>query len=596
MKRLCLFFLLFALLLCSCKKDTQGEESGSAAVRTYQLPTEWTVTRLDKTYHYTVIYDQDTVTLSKDGEAVTSFTLDRSGNVIRRENADGQKLEAVYDADGCLTSTLRRDSNGELRQRIAYDEHGRAVREYTVGVHDKVSLRTFTYGEDGRPLTESQYSDYQSYTYEYHANGEISAKTAYLLDLLPFERLEYDENGRLTWGYGYDKDGNLYTRREFDEDGNVIARYDKDGNPYAVSVGSEEKTYDDNGNLTELKSYNDDGSLRWRDVYEYDRDGNQTAWLQYDSDGNVSYESYMTYDEGVLVKTLERVYDLNTEKLLYTDEFEWDAYGNCTKSNAYDPEGNPISGRTQAFEYIADEWRLTLADVYGPDGELQSRQELTYDKDGNNIGDFYYDGDGNSDGRTEMTYDGSGNNTRTVRYDRNGNESEREEKVYDEHNNLKEYTSYRKGELAGHTVYENSYEYDEAGRIERYGTATLKRSLTYTYENGSGLWKESAAEVDGKVARSCETVYDNNGNPRIERSVDEDFSSRREYEWSEEGALRSYTRYSGEKETLFCRLEAGGYTPCSLTEAQYRRLLELLLVETDEVKYGYYILSEDRWF
>lgn len=591
MKRLFAVLLLFALLLCACETNVQVEESGEGALQTYQLPTEWMVTKYGEVQSYAVSYEGNTVTLTQDGEVLLSFTLDNAGNVIQREEADGSKLEALYDGDGRLTATLLRDADGTPQQRIEYDERGRVVREYTRRRHDKEILREFTYGEDGGLLTEAQYGDVQSCAYEYHANGELAAETGYLLNTLPYYRREYGEDGHLAWEISYDKEGKVSYRYEYDEEENFVAKYDGDGHLYVND--REETIYDENGRRTEYKYYNDDGTLYERYEYDYDEAGREVSWRHYYSDGTLSREVFRTYNQaGVETKSVMKNYSLTTGELLDSTETEYDEAGNQIRYTAYDGEGNFSSRTERAYEYICGAWHMTRQTAYDGEDSLWFWEEMTYDEKGNNTAELTYDADGSLSVRIENIYDERGNRTEHIRYDGQGKVFYREVSVWDEQNNLQEYTDYNgDGSVSVHTVWENSYAYDEAGRVVRYGNAAVSCRMTYTYESGSGLQRETARDGNGETIRSCETVRDNNGNPRIVQREDWDYESRFEYEWSPEGGLRSYVRYSRDK-TEMIRLNASGYTACTLTEAQYRALLELLLEALDPSK-TVYILSAD---
>lgn len=584
MKKLCLFLLLFALLstlLCACKQDVQEEESGAPVFQTYHLPTEWTVSSYRETRKYVLSYEGGTATVTEDGKLLLRVTLDENGNAVAREDADGPLLEAIYDADGRLAETLLRDRSGDVQQRTVYDRDGRAVREYTRGLYDLISLREITYGEGGEPAAEQRYSYCESHAYEYHANGALAAETTYLLDALPYERCEYDEAGSLTWKYRYDKHGNVSVRFKYDEEGKIAEEYDAEGNLYVNPL--EEKIFDDDGNLTEYNYYDSDGSLVWREAYEYDGDGKQIAHRTYDGEGILSLEQVMTYDEaGVLQKTEEVSYDSSTGEFQYASVFEWDSFGNNTKATVCDEDGNVNTVAVREYQAIGNKWYMTLELTYDGAGVLQSRQESTYDGAGNTTSALFYDADGTLSSGTESTYDEAGNVIeRITRY--KFFPTTREVYVYDEQNHVTEYTSYNEdGSIDGHVLHENTYAYDDAGRPVRFTTAVLKQHLTYAYKDSNGLRTETCTDGDGNVVHTYETVYDGNGNPRILQRTEQGSEERYEYEWNPEGGLMTFVRsYADRKEAA--RLEAGNYAACSLTEPQYRQLLELLLTETGAI-------------
>lgn len=575
--------LVLPLCLSACGKDVQETESGAPALQTYLLPTEWTMTEDGVTRSYALSYDGTTATVTRDGETVLRVAVDENGNVIQREEAGGAVLTAVYDADGYLTDTLLRDADGKLRQRTVYGRDGRAVREYTCERFNEVTLREFTYGEDGELLTETRYGTYGYHTFAYHANGERAAETVYLLDLLPYYRQEYDENGKMTWEISYDKDGNISHRYEYDAEGKIAAEYDAEGNLYVDE--RKEEIYDENGNRTESRRYNEDGTLYERYEYDYDESGNEIAWRHYDGDGTLSREVFRTYDEaGVEKKSVIKNYRLTTGELLDTTEMEYDEAGNQIRYTAYDGEGNLSSRTEMAYAFIGGAWHMTLRVAYNGEGSLWFRDELTYDEKGNNTASVSYSADGTLTVRTETTFDERGNQIEHVSYDEQGNAFYREVSVYDEQNNLLEQTDYNGEEISSHTVCENHYEFDDAGRLTGESRASVEARYTYTYKDGSGLRTETCTDGDGNVVRTYETVYDGKGNPRILQRNEDGFERRYEYEWNEEGGLLSRVRYSGDKE-VFSRLEVSEHTACTLTEAQYRRLLELLFTAMDEARW-----------
>lgn len=581
MKKLLTSVLLFALLvsLCACGKDVREEESGGEALQTYRLPTEWTVTDDARSRVFTVSYEGSTATLTTEGEVILTVTLDEAGNAVYRKEADGSELTAVYGADGKLAETLLRSEGGAVKQRTVYDEHGRAVKEYTQGRYGEASLREFTYGEDGELLTEARYGSYGYHTYEYHANGERAADTVYMLDFLPYCREEFDENGNQTWKSYYDEDGNVSFRYEYDAEGNIKAKYDKDGSLYVDE--REETVYDENGNLTEYKYYNDDGTLYERYEYDYDENGNEIAWRHYYIDGTLTREVFRTYDEtGILTKTVQKDYR-DSGELIDSFEIEYDEAGNQTLYTAYDAEGNLSSRSEMKHEFIGGKWVLTRYTSYDGDGSLLFRQEMTHDERGNETASLTYDADGTLSTRTEMTYDERGNLTESANYDADGKVFHREVTVYDEQNNPLEQTVYNGEEITSHIVCENRYEYDDAGRLVGESRAAVEGRYTYTYKEGSGLWTETCTDGDGNVVHTYETVYDGSGNPKIEQRTAGERERRFEYEWSEAGELLSRVWYYGADKEVITRMKTEGHVEQELTEAQYRRMLTLLLDTID---------------
>lgn len=588
--------LILPLCLCACKKDTQGTESGTPALQIYRLPTEWTVTRFGKAVQYDVSYDGNTATVTKDGELVLRFTLDGSGNVVHREDADGSVLTAVCDGDGRLTETLLRSRKGELQRRTVYDEHGRAIREHSLRRYDAFSLREYTYGDSGELLTETQYSNFKSYAYEYHEDGSLAAETKLWMDAFPYERREYDGNGVLTQQYKYDEDGNVSRRYTYNAEGELTAEYDADGN---LSVEHRrEEAYDENGNLTEYFYYASDGSLYARYEYDYDERGNQTARRTYSGEGVLSGETRMTYDEnGVLTTTVETLYDQLTGEFFYHSTFEWDAYGNDTKVTVRDEEGTVTTVVEREYERIGGDWYMTFERTYAGEGTLQSRQETTYDENGNLLTNLLYTVNDTLYSRTENTYNEQGKVTDHTRYfEVDGDVFYREVSVYNLQGDLQEYTHYNAdGSLFSHTVYENSYEYDGEGRVTSAKRAAVSNRLTYAYESGSALTKVTCRDEDGNVVYTKETVRDNNGNPRIEQLTEEGYELRYDYEWSPEGGLLTFVRSdtgSDGVKTEIARLEAGGHVECTLTEVQYRQLLTLLLEATGAAYTPIYTITD----
>lgn len=258
------------------------------------------------------------------------------------------------------------------------------------------------------------------------------------------------------------------TRVEFDRDGRLRKEtfYSADGKVSSIT----EYAYDENGLLTEEKK-TVRGSVFSRDVYEYDENGNQTAYISYDGDGKAqskwetAYDAdgnviaSLSYTDGKLDGKFEYAYDENGREMMWK-WYDPDGRETVRVETAYDANGR----KSTVARYESGEFRLYNEYVYSPEGwltEIASYDEdgvrsvietHTYDENGNQTGEAYYDGDGGVYSRCEYVCDETG---RTVQED-----------------------NYYYGEYCGGFI----WEYDEYGHVTKEISYAADREISSVYE------------------------------------------------------------------------------------------------------------------
>lgn len=154
----------------------------------------------------------------------------------------------------------------------------------------------------------------------------------------------------------YDKDGKLLSNTDC---GLLYEEYIYDSNGYCIRIDSKWKyentvyfynilTNDSYGNILRDEEYDDNGKLSRVTVYEYDSNGNNTSSVHYDSDGNMTSKFTDTYNGSL--RTEGCAYD-DRNRLVSRTEYEYDGYGNITKSTHYDEDGSVSHTTTYENEY-----------------------------------------------------------------------------------------------------------------------------------------------------------------------------------------------------------------------------------------------------
>ena len=177
------------------------------------------------------------------GENVTSYTYDSQNRVTKMTDPMGMSESYVYDDAGNMIQ--KTDRNGTVL-KYDYDAMNRITKEYAkVGTSEVIKS---TYKYDGRNnLVEMN-------------NGESAISMFYSERNLLNKTYLYQNSERYDIYCNYDKRGQVYDK--------YIYKYKSSGDE---KLAGYKYTYDNNGNVTNIK-YNGDGSSIYNDleVYTYD--------------------------------------------------------------------------------------------------------------------------------------------------------------------------------------------------------------------------------------------------------------------------------------------------------------------------------------
>ena len=176
-----------------------------------------------------------------------------------------------------------------------------------------------------------------TYEFSYYDNGKFkgitvtSEEEGYVTEKFygaagPFASRTYNANGEVTEIIKYGNDGSI-ERTKYLSDQYYIEEYDCDGN------------------LIKTASYADDGSITKWEEFEYDEDRNKTKWLAFAADGSITeWKEYEYDEEGNEIKCSEYTSD---GSLTGWEEYEYD--GVIQKTTVYDSDGSIIDEYDDKF-------------------------------------------------------------------------------------------------------------------------------------------------------------------------------------------------------------------------------------------------------
>ena len=306
---------------------------------------------------------------------------------------------------------------GAVLSFFGCDSHEPAVKARKEVVFDCVLTyyAEYEYDESGNKTKSYYYSEPRDGElcswdeYEYTEDGQILLYTMYDADgaILKLQKYEY-QNGNKTkltnhgkneqvinwYEYSYDANGNLTETVWYKSDGSV---YERELNEYSADGSLLRKTtYDRYG----LKHSQIEYSLGKTEFIFFDEMGNETEWYtnEYDDRGNMVKQTEFAPD-GSITSGVERTYDQSNNPtssahftagvLTSRSKSEYDANGNCIKTEYYDGNGSLL--KTQKIEYYENGERKIFAD-YNSDGAITSYNE--YYDNGDSKKSFYYNADG----------------------------------------------------------------------------------------------------------------------------------------------------------------------------------------------------------
>ena len=323
---------------------------------------------------------------STDALAVTTYTYDSDGRVIKEDYGNGSYNEYSYYKDGgiksekyvyggneadeytyneqgkMLTSKWSYDDDFEYSE-YTYDNRGNVVRINSSDSYSSESSWSeyqYSYDQYGNKTSESYltsggYSNSTEYSYTYAPNGTVLEQ--YVDGTL---RHTYNEQGNLTGDYLLISSGDnlLDYRYEYDDQGRLTAKYSLmyySWNPDLVGEYLQAAyEYDDNGNI--ISKYSGSSGTTWFWTGGYKSNFNGTIYV-YDENGRVieAYSRNIVRQDGV---------DQSDERTL-KNTYEYDQYGNLISKK--DGEGNVLESHEYSYEY--DEYGNLVA-IRNSDGSL----------------------------------------------------------------------------------------------------------------------------------------------------------------------------------------------------------------------------------
>ena len=359
------------------KTPAAGDDAG-------QRLSQFTDKRNNETLYLQDDFGRLVATMSPD-EGLRTFEYDKSGNVIKETNAEGQSTSYQYDAAnrvimwgdyegttrltyGVNDSRIREIKSPDSAESYDYDYKGR-VKTHTRNIDGKTFISKYAYRDDGK-LQEKILPDGQTLLYHYYETGEDKDKLRavtrkdFLGQTTIVGEIQYGKYGieKYTHGNGivssyvYDTTGQLLTINAeqalkihyyYDEQGRISKvtenginqdfAYDSLGRLSYASMpkGVMEYTYDEAGNRI---SESLDGIVN-EYIYTEPSEGNQ---LLQAGDTNYDYNS-----AGSPVSIGNLIYEYNTDqrpvKVFKDDkliaEYQYNSIGERIKKSIYDAKG-----------------------------------------------------------------------------------------------------------------------------------------------------------------------------------------------------------------------------------------------------------------
>ncbi len=504
MKKLLLLTLVSLLLLSSCADSTAESTDVSGNISDASAPAENTIT-------------ESALALVNEGKTQEAYEL----LYQNRDNAEAKEMLSDF--------------------TVVYSEL--SVKEY----YKYNTVTEKSYNEYGDVISE--YNEYKNinYTYEYIYDS--------LGSIVSYNRFDKIKDQVLAVSFTYDENGNMTCEEK------TLHYKDSDGND-AILVTHYYYVYDQYGNVLESWIHNKtEDRVYYHHIYVYDKYGNKIQETYFDSSNILDSTSFFIYNEKNHLVTKKKEENGRYEETVYT----------------YNDDGDIIKSVEIVENYKYDE----------------EKQEYDYSQKEKNIYEYNYEYEYDSNGRLtkyvsvnskgkrqieEYAYDSNGNK---IKYVKTFNEGriETEEYIYDEHNNvIKKLTHSNRGNKG---IYEVVYEYYDDGNIKKESTVEsdwnekfdsyeydakgnqIRRELifsgelfeyenSYTYdENGRIVTEYRDGSDKYRYPQSFEYSYDSNGNllkiVQIFRGITT------EYSYDEHGNVISMCRSNGDGEmkTIF---------------------------------------------
>ncbi|SEF64173.1 RHS repeat-associated core domain-containing protein [Eubacterium ruminantium] len=398
---------------------------------------------------------------------ITRYEYDKNQRVIKTTMPDGSESHTAYDIHGYVTKTT--DFDGSVTN-YDYDELGRLVSATKTGVRNGKSVSStteYTYDDLGRVTEVKETSTGMA--------GDLNSSNNSASNIS-------------TVSYVYDEYGCI-TDKTYDNGQKVSYGYDDYGRVTEVSVTTAGETlatnyeYDAMDRLTRVIGH--DGKAT---VYTYDANGNRST-ATYANGVTLTY----TYDECNRLK-VEKVTDKN-QNLIAQYEYTTEG-GERTKVKEVSSDGTEIE-----TEYVYDNCNRLLSETiskkkYG--NTTVTKIEYTYDQVGNRLSKTI------DDTTTEYTY----NSLNQLTYEKTVNGSE-------------------SGDLTAETtISETTYSYDANGnmiskindrKVSEYyydlynrmiGFSDSSSEYSYTYDAEGVRRSKTCISSDSSTNSTCENNTD----------------------------------------------------------------------------------------
>ena len=350
----------------------------------------------------------------------TEYSYDKSGNLIRKIDAEGKATTNESDSFSRLTKVIDA-ANGVTR--YGYDMRGNLV-----SVTDPENHTTgFAYDKNGQKVKETRPIG-QAVTYTYDPAGNLSTIVDAKEQMIAYE---YDKTGRMikasyysasdhttpvkTVAFGYDEMGNLISYNDSMtsatyEYNDLSRKTDETVNYGAFSLSY---SYEYNADGTKKSFTGTDGV-----TYSYMYNKGQVSSINIPGVGDISYDNYrwqaptkVNYPGGTVREVdydpLMRLKKIQTkdalDKTVMNYEYSRDKVGNIVRKTTEHGD----------YSYAYD----NLYQLLAADNPKMADEAYAYDKVGNRISDSSQPGDWDYNDNNQLTrYDGI-----SFVYDENGN-------------------------------------------------------------------------------------------------------------------------------------------------------------------------------
>ncbi|MEL4106285.1 kelch repeat-containing protein [Oscillospiraceae bacterium WX1] len=471
--------------------------------------------------------------------AFTSTTYDKAGRIIMTAAAKELVPNGTVPTSNLMTDSFTYFADGKLQQELK----------------SSGAKTTYTYDNDGNPLTKNVYYDATNYSQESYTFNNIEKLASKTVTVQNRDITGYDSstnNLSLTSSYTYDKDGNILTST--DENGVVTTNtYDlmdrllttsqpgADENNAAVTITSS-RTYDWAGKVLTATDPNNNTT-----TYTYDKQENVSKitnalngvqYFVYDRAGHklaeVSPKNYSSGAELTDMSRTEYSYDdmgrvLLVTQIYYDDETSsWKQF--VSKAYTYDENGNVTysqdalgyaNGYGTTTEYDAANRVIKTTDPACQAANIDHTALYSYDALGrvlsktdanNHVTSYTYNDDGkvltssvNGALTQTNTYDLQGNILTST--DGNGNVTTY---AYNNLNQIRSMTLPGDGTIASLTT---TYKYTKTGKPAEQLT-NLGKQQVVTYDNQGHVLTTTEKKSDGTQIITTSNRYDKAGNLR----------------------------------------------------------------------------------